>query len=331
MLKRAITTIALLSGVAYLLSPFAFATDLTSTNFIVKDPIVGTGGGYSSSGSFKLFGGGDTTLTGYNNSLSFIGKYGFFYYPYATAGTLVATPSGMDVNLTWGATSAGQGFSVSGYNTGIANVSGGPYTYTSVGNVLLYTYSSLTPGTYYFVVQTLDAFGNVIATSNEATVTIEPTLTFAVSDASVGFGIVTPSSARYATPSGGSGTNTIAHTMMVSGNGTSGYTITYYGATLSSGGNTIDPATISSDADGSPGSEQFALSLSTSGGATIPSSYRQSSLNWDYADSTTTPIASTAGPTSSETLSFRYLTNTSSNTQSGQYTTAITYVLTGNF
>lgn len=58
-----------------------WAADLSSPSFIVKDPIVGTGGGYFSSGSFQMFGSGDGLLTGYNSSTSFIGEYGFLYFP----------------------------------------------------------------------------------------------------------------------------------------------------------------------------------------------------------------------------------------------------------
>ncbi|MDE2399715.1 MAG: hypothetical protein KGL67_01750 [Patescibacteria group bacterium] len=55
--------------------------DLTSTSFIVRDPIVGTGGGYGSSASFQLISAGNTTLSGVASSASFSTHYGFLYYP----------------------------------------------------------------------------------------------------------------------------------------------------------------------------------------------------------------------------------------------------------
>ena len=134
------------------------ASDLTSTSFIIRDPVVGAGGDYGSSASFKAYTSGDLTTIGQNSSASFIGRAGFLYYPYATQGAFSATANGSAVDLAWGATSAGLGWSVSGYSTGISSVSGGPYTYTSVGNVTSYSYTGLTPGEYCFVLRTLDAF-----------------------------------------------------------------------------------------------------------------------------------------------------------------------------
>ncbi len=64
-----------------LLSSSLHAADLTSTNFIIKDPVIGTGSGYSSSGSFGLNSSGNTNIQGYGSSASFIGQYGFLYYP----------------------------------------------------------------------------------------------------------------------------------------------------------------------------------------------------------------------------------------------------------
>lgn len=56
------------------------AADLTSTNFIIKDPIIGTGGGYGSSTNFQLISAGNTTLSGVGSSTNFITHYGFLYY-----------------------------------------------------------------------------------------------------------------------------------------------------------------------------------------------------------------------------------------------------------
>ncbi len=56
------------------------AADLTSTNFIIKDPIIGTGGGYGSSTNFELISAGNSLLSGVGSSSSFKGHYGFLYY-----------------------------------------------------------------------------------------------------------------------------------------------------------------------------------------------------------------------------------------------------------
>src|SRR3989344_2199554 len=57
------------------------AADLTSTNFIIRDPIIGTGGGYLSSTNFQLFGAGHTLFSDIGTGTLFIGRYGFLYYP----------------------------------------------------------------------------------------------------------------------------------------------------------------------------------------------------------------------------------------------------------
>ncbi len=327
-----------LLGVVFLLltvyTPCVYGADLTSTNFIIRDPLVGTGGSYGSSASFSAYGSGDMTMIGSGSSASFEGRYGFLWYPYVTQGTFTATAVGSQANLAWGASVAGLGWNVSGYNTGMATVSGGPYSYTSVGNVTSYSYTGLTPGLYCFVLQTLDAFSNVIATSSEQCVTILPTVTFSISDASVQLGTLSAAGPRYATTTGGSGSNSVAHTMTASSNAPSGYTITYNGPTLTSASNTIAPATISNSSTGATGTAQFALSLSSSGSASIPSAYDQANgggPNWKFVANTTETIASTSGVTSTETFSNRYIANIASGTPAGNYTTAITYVITGNF
>ena len=65
------------------------AADLSSPSFTIKDPLIGTGGGYFSSASFGLFGSGDGVLTGYSISPQFIGQYGFLYFH---SGSVVVPP-----------------------------------------------------------------------------------------------------------------------------------------------------------------------------------------------------------------------------------------------
>lgn len=184
----------------------ASAKDLSSTHFIIRDPVIGTGGGYSSSASFQLNSEGDTLLTGVGSSASYIGHYGFLYYPFVQTGTLSVLQVGADADLSWAASSAGQGWTVSGYQTGVASSSGGPYTFTNVGNVTSYNYTHLAPGHYCYVVQTLDGLGYVIATSNEQCIDIASVLSFdldtSVSDAetnapySVNLGTITTAHTR---------------------------------------------------------------------------------------------------------------------------------------
>lgn len=316
-----------------LIAPFAFAADLTSTSFIIKDPHVGTGGSFGSSTGFQSFGSGDMTSIGRATSASFEGRYGFLWFPYVVQGVFTATPNGSQADLAWGASTAGLGWNVSGYNTGISSVSGGPYSYTAHGLVTSYSYTGLSPGNYCFVLQTLDAFSNVIATSDEECITIQAVLTFSLSSSSITFGNLSSGGARYADTSTGSNSNTVAHTMSASSNAGSGYTITYLGPTLTSASNTITPATITNSSTGTVGTSQFALSLSSSGGATIASPYNQSSGsgNWKFVANTVETIATTSTVTSSETFSNRYIANIPSSQPAGFYSTDITYVISGNF
>lgn len=164
------------------------------------------------------------------------------------------------------------------------------------------------------------------------TATVDPTITFTNDDAAIGFGTLTTSNARYANAAGtGSGSEATAHTLAVATNATSGYTLTYTGATLTSGANTIAPATISADADGTPGSAQFAISADLTGSGTVTSSYDNATPNYNFVAGTTTTIASHTGPTSSESIGMRYLANIAAATPAGTYTTTITYLATGNF
>jgi hypothetical protein len=271
-----------------------YAKDLTSAHYIVRDPVIDTGGGFQSSGSFRMY----------------------------SAGTL---------NTSWSATTVADGYTVSGYNLGVATVSGGPYTYTAVGNVLTYTYINQLPNTYYYVLQTLDAFGNIIATSNEMTATVQEVVSFSISANSLSFGPLTSVGPRYATTGGGSGTITSGNSLSASSNSSAGYTISYNGSTLANGGNTITPATIAGSATGTSGANQFALSLLASGSASVPTSYDQSSLNWKFAQNTLSTIASTSGPTAVATLNAYYLANAATLAAAGTYSTTLTYDMTANY
>jgi len=167
------------------------------------------------------------------------------------------------------------------------------------------------------------------------TAKVNETITFAISDYDIGFGVLSLSNARFATgtePYGADGPTPVsAHTMSVATNGSSGYDITYKGLTLESGLDDIDVATITGDGDGVPGSEQFAISFTTSGNATIASAYQQASSNYSFVETTETSFASETGPTATETLSAFYLANISGLTPAGTYSTAITYVASANF
>jgi hypothetical protein len=63
-----------------LCASYAGAADISGPTFIIRDPVIGTGGGYAASGSFKLFQSLDPTLIGVGSSGLYVTHYGFLYY-----------------------------------------------------------------------------------------------------------------------------------------------------------------------------------------------------------------------------------------------------------
>ena len=164
------------------------------------------------------------------------------------------------------------------------------------------------------------------------TATVAPTITFAISSNSIGFGTLSSSGTRYATTSGGSGTDATAHTLTVSTNAGSGYTLTYSGATLTdASSHTIPAATITSSATGTVGTSQFAISGTMTGSGTVASAYNHATPNWSFVAGTPTTLASASAPVSNDSVDMHYLANVSGSQTAGSYSTNITYVATGNF
>lgn len=321
--------------VSFFTATIVSAADLTSTSFIIRDPLVGTGGSFGSSASFQAFGSGDMTNIGRSTSASFEGREGFLWFPYVIQGVFTAVANGADADLSWGASTAGLGWNVSGYNTGI-KPSGGSYSYTAHGLITSYTYAGLTPGDYCFILQTLDAFSNVIATSPEECITIAPVITFSISDNTIGFGALSASGTRYATGNlAGDNSEPVspAHTITAATNGTSGYVVTVQGVTLTSGGDTI--ASISGGPTAlSVGSEQFGIRTTASGGSgSVTSPYNGSAGNYGYSSTPTTHtnFASASGVTTATTYDVNYAANISTLTEAGEYSTTLTYIITGTF
>lgn len=102
------------------------------------------------------------------SATSFSFNPGFIAYPFASTPAATATAGNAQVALSWTASEGFVGWTVSGYDVGQSTVSGGPYSYSSVGNVTSSTRTGLTNGTtYYFVVLPTDTFSNRIGTSTE--------------------------------------------------------------------------------------------------------------------------------------------------------------------
>ncbi len=179
------------------------------------------------------------------------------------------------------------------------------------------------------------AQGALVVETNDVvniTATVDPTLTFSNDDSTIGFGTLTTGAARYANSGAtGSASRTTAHTMVVGTNAPTGYTLTYNGATLTSGANTIPGADINADADGTPGSSQFALAGTETGSGAMSADYDAVTPNWDFIPSATTTIATSSGVVSSSSIAMEYMSNIAASQASGSYATDLTYILTGNF
>ncbi|MEK7227743.1 MAG: hypothetical protein AAB681_00100 [Patescibacteria group bacterium] len=186
------------------------------------------------------------------------------------------------------------------------------------------------------ITETTDSASAAVVAETNATVnitaTVDPTLTFSNDDAAIGFGTLGTGAVRYANAGAtGSGTRVTAHTMAIGTNAPSGYTLTYNGATLTSGANTIPGADINADADGTAGTSQFALAGTETGGGAMDTNYDAATPNWDFIPSTVSTIATASGATSSSSIAMEYLANISASQAAGSYATNLDYVVTGNF
>ncbi|QQR77517.1 MAG: hypothetical protein IPJ67_05335 [Candidatus Moraniibacteriota bacterium] len=167
--------------------------------------------------------------------------------------------------------------------------------------------------------------------------TIDPYLTFTLSQNTVSLtrsgGVLNPDSSNTGFNNG------TANTLAAATNATSGYTITYYGATLTSGANTIDA--MGTKTTSSTGTEQFGINLKDnatpntgaepSGGTGAPASDYNTADEYRFIADTTTNLATASAATASTTFTVSYIVNVAATTQAGAYSTTITYICTGNF
>ncbi len=160
-------------------------------------------------------------------------------------------------------------------------------------------------------------------------------LTFSISDNTIGFGTLSSSGARYATgdTNGASSDTANAHTLSASTNAAGGYAITVRGTTLTcvACGNATVNAIGATATASSPGSEQFGLRLVTSSGtgaAVAP----YNGANWAL-DTAAFPdqVASGAGDGVTSVFGVRYIGNITAATEAGNYNTTLTYTATANF
>lgn len=255
-----------------------------------------------------------------------------------------ASPSG----AAWGAVNTGGG--VITLTNGSTAVAAGSVVNIEIGTNATYTVQGthqMTNGVAGSTILRLSGtFGDAgtlsmsIITNSVVQVSAEvlATLSFAISSNALYFGNLNPSGPCFARNTNPGfvtcpqTTDSPAFTMTASTNGNSGYSISVVGDTLRSGlSNTITPN--ASALGSSFGNEQFGLTISPSGGSGTAVAPYATAGSYAYTATTATPVtvASASIPSLNTTYSVSYIANIAATTEAGSYTTAHTYVATGNF
>ena len=158
------------------------------------------------------------------------------------------------------------------------------------------------------------------------------TLSFSISDNSIGFGTFQAPDDFFATgDTNGSATETEAHTLTASTNASSGYTITLSGTTLTLGSHTIN-AIGGTNTASSPGTEQFGLRMTASGGnGAVSVPYAAAGFAFDTASFPDQVVSDPDGDNVATTYSARYIGNISAETEPGTYSAILTYIVTASF
>ncbi len=180
---------------------------------------------------------------------------------------------------------------------------------------------------------------NIISDDTVAvSATVAQSFTFTISTSTIYFGALSVGDDKYASSTNplGDSNETIAHTLGVSTNAPSGYTVTIKGQTLTSLQNASNTITgIGGTAASSTlASEQFGIRATTAGGtgSTVSAPYSSASSYGYNATATTSAVLATgSGASNTTTYSLRYVANISALTEAGTYVANIVYVATANY
>jgi hypothetical protein len=170
-IKRILKLFLVLGVVVLAIPQITTATEFSSANFTVKDPVIDSGSPSSSSTNFGLGQSVDQTAIGKSSSANFQLWSGFQYFFKVKTNTLTTTPGNSDVSLSWTVPDTFLGISISSYEVGTGTVSGS-YTFEDVGAVTSFVKTGLTNSTpYYFIIKAKGPGGILLVFSNEATST----------------------------------------------------------------------------------------------------------------------------------------------------------------
>lgn len=160
---------------------------------------------------------------------------------------------------------------------------------------------------------------------------VPQSITFSLSDNTIGFGALNASGPRYATNDGqGTSTESIAHTITAATNSLNGYVLSMNGTTLAAGGSMITPIGAVNTAS-VPGTEQFGVRITATGGmGVISPPYDGAGYAFDTA---TFPdsVATTNSNSTPTTYAVRYLGNIATDSMAGAYTAQVSYTMTASF
>ncbi len=158
-------------------------------------------------------------------------------------------------------------------------------------------------------------------------------ISFNISDNSAGFGALSSSGLRYATPNGqGSATEAESYSLSVSTNAPSGYIVMFKGKTLSKSAIIIDPIG-STPTTPTVGSKAFGLRAVAAGGSGfVVSPYNSSGFAYDATDNLFTTIAQASlGDGNNTSFSIRSVATIDSLLDPGLFSTDLTYIVTANY
>jgi hypothetical protein len=314
-----------------------YAQQYSSASYKILDSVLNAGG-FATSSNYQLWSSLSETALGTSSSATYQAGGGFLRFPSVTIPVVSATSSDSSVQLSWTASQGYLGWTVANYSIGKATTTGGPYTFTNVGNGTSYTMTGLTNGVpYYFIVVANDFFGTSIATSSEVFATpINASFTFTLSTNSVYFGTLTPSATKYASSTNPAGdfNESEAHTIQVTTSAVNGYMLTVQGKTLTSVDHTWDEIMpLLTNTTPATGTGQFGLRAVAAGGTGVVNSPYNGS---GFAFTSTATSSSLVGGTSSgdgatTTYSLRYMVNIDTTVAASTYMTDLVYVATSNF
>lgn len=351
MKQKISSLIALLAFVASTFSPFTFATAaaLTSQSDVMSRLKVSQ----LSDHTIKFVtptgvAAGQTVTVTFPGTFT-MGTFAVANVDLATAATcggsftdkaLAASASG----ATWGASQSGQTITFTSGTDTISSTNcisieiGSNATFGATGTTQITNPSSTATPSISFTAGPSDSGSTTVAIITDdqvvVTATVDQSLSFAISDNSIGFGSLSSSTSRYATGDTlGTNTEGSAHNITAGTNATSGYAITINGATLTSGLNTITAISGGPTAL-STGSEQFGIRATASGGTgSVASPYNGSAGNYGFSTTPTVPVsfATASGVSATTTYSVNYAANISTSTEAGPYTATLTYIATATF